>query len=437
MSMPKSNKITKQEKMRIVETLEDHHAIFARLWDMAEMEFVDDEAVKTACIVFDSQGRDVAFKINEEFWGTLNDIQKSFVICHECIHVIHLHGMRGHSLTPKPVDWDIVNIAADICTNHTLVEGFGFDRLQVDPDNQFIWVDRVFSDGTTHNHSMEYFYARLLAMDKSKVMAASGKALGGHPQMSDSAGKDSEDALSDMKEAIDDFAEEISSMVNEQQAIIENDKACGDVCGNVVDKMEHHGKSRGLKGGHFTRDAVKQKPKWETLIVKWSEKILEENTTEISIWHRKDRRYHALDSTLNLPYDFEYDDITQGNKGNIMMCIDTSYSCMHYFDRFKKAAASLNAKKFNVMLYVFDVEAKRIQFGDKFKAFGGTDFECLVKEYKYLQSIKKIDAVWVLTDGIASKVTPPDQSKWKILLTPDGRSGSFVGCQDFDLANYE
>ena len=98
--------------------------------------------IPTACVRFDKAGQTIDFLINHDYWNTLTNEQKKFVICHECLHVILYHGLRINNLFDN--DLNIANQALDIVVNHLLIDRFDFNRSDVDPDNKLCWVDTVF-----------------------------------------------------------------------------------------------------------------------------------------------------------------------------------------------------------------------------------------------------------------------------------------------------
>ena len=113
--------LASEEFLSISRRLECHHAIFNQLWSMSRPVMTED--VPTLAVLFDKVGECIDFKINPNFWSTLTDLQKDFVIAHECLHVILYHGFRISNLEPH--QRGLANMALDVVVNHSLVSQFG------------------------------------------------------------------------------------------------------------------------------------------------------------------------------------------------------------------------------------------------------------------------------------------------------------------------
>lgn len=102
--------------------MSDYYGLFAKIasWSVPVL----DSSIPTACVSFNELGQNIDFRFNGDFWQTLSDYDKQFVIAHECLHVILNHGYRGLKCEHKMV----ANVAMDIAVNHMLVREFKFDR---------------------------------------------------------------------------------------------------------------------------------------------------------------------------------------------------------------------------------------------------------------------------------------------------------------------
>ena len=147
---------TNEEWMKISLALEEHHAVFYKVWQMGKPIF--DESIPTACVQFDEHGNFIMFRFNPEFWSRLDFKNKLWVICHEALHIVLNHGIRAKE---AGVNSKAANIAMDIVVNHSLSANFGFDREEVDNWEEYCWVDTVFKDKKPlppHNEMFEYYY---------------------------------------------------------------------------------------------------------------------------------------------------------------------------------------------------------------------------------------------------------------------------------------
>jgi hypothetical protein len=150
--------IDSEEYLSISRALMQHHAIFDRMWGMGKPVFTD--KIATAAVYFDKVGESIEFKLNPDFWKTQTDVQKQFVISHECLHVILYHGIRTCTLTESEAK--NANLALDIIVNHALVDRFGFKREEIDPENKYCWVDTVFKDNPPESGKYYEYYYNLL-----------------------------------------------------------------------------------------------------------------------------------------------------------------------------------------------------------------------------------------------------------------------------------
>jgi hypothetical protein len=102
------------------------------------------------------------------------------------------------------------------------------------------------------------------------------------------------------------------------------------------------------------------------------------------------------------------------DKIDVYFFMDTSGSCLYLKDRFFQAARSLDPKRFNIRLFCFDtvvhettIESRKIYGG------GGTCFRIIEN---FIQQQKKDgsypDAVWVITDGYGTNVSPEKPDRW-------------------------
>lgn len=82
-----------EEELEISNKLSEHHLIFQTFWSIGTPLFTKD--IPTAAVGFDSVGEVIYMIVNPDFWDTLDIENKTFVIAHECLHVILNHGKRG------------------------------------------------------------------------------------------------------------------------------------------------------------------------------------------------------------------------------------------------------------------------------------------------------------------------------------------------------
>ena len=71
-------KITNEEWMEISNQLEPYHAVFYRIWQMGKPIISD--AISTAAVRFDEEGKFVEFIFNPELWKKSSLTKKLFII---------------------------------------------------------------------------------------------------------------------------------------------------------------------------------------------------------------------------------------------------------------------------------------------------------------------------------------------------------------------
>ena len=122
-----------EEKIEIAKRLQEYHYFFRAFWDICDINFVDNKSdIDTAAVMFNDAGNCISLEINKKFWDNLNEMSKTFLICHECLHVVLEHAKRFIEYYNKP-EFQSMNVAADVVINELLVTQFGFNRKAIDP----------------------------------------------------------------------------------------------------------------------------------------------------------------------------------------------------------------------------------------------------------------------------------------------------------------
>lgn len=419
-----------EEKIDIANKLQQYDYVFRAFWDIGNVQFVDeDHDVKTGAICFDDSGAELQMLINKQFWYDLDEHAQLFLICHECLHIILQHGKRflEYLNTPK---FQSVNIAADVVINHMLVDHFGFDRDKLKDGGLFsdeapgCWIDTVFPDQKILNNQSTEYYLNHMKND-------SYETLDSHIVLT-------EDELEDLHDIIEStgvanhISPEFLEKVGESEEIAESlNSPAGTGVGNW----------------NTYKVKVSRKKKWETVIKRWETKIKKSDYIIESRWERTNPRYSELfgsNSRIMLPSDnFIISEYYKPHKIDVFFFLDTSGSCIHLAKRFFSAARSLDKRRFNVHLFSFDTVVKEVDIkSGHVHGGGGTSFSII--ENKIQQIIKKENkkkypgAVFVISDGYASKFTCERPEKWKIFLTDGGSKAAFPkGCQFYYLRDFE
>jgi predicted metal-dependent peptidase len=376
-----------EQFLKISRELERHHSLFYILWEMGVPVFT--KSIKTAGVKFDRDGNVINFLFNTEFWDSLSDYEKSFIICHECLHVCLSHGTRTkNDKTPK-----ITNIALDIVVNHMLVRKFDFnrDKLSNELNNSLCWVDTVFYDEESDNECFEYYYNRI-----KKECTTFMSSIDDHSGLSES----------DWNEAGQEINKKLTH--EEKHNLEETLVSTGTTAGSLLIKAD-------------MSEPVKKKRKWETVIKSWSKKYIKKGLKETEQWARLNRRFSFCSTDMFLPSEMEIEDKEENkNKIDILFFQDTSDSCFSFKDRFFKAARSLPENKFNIEFCCFDTEVYEtsIESGELY-GFGGTSYQVL-EEYitkKVNDGQKYPEAIFVISDGYGDSICPKYPKRWYFFLS--------------------
>jgi predicted metal-dependent peptidase len=432
--MPKTKeifeKISFEEQREIAIDLIQYHGVFYKFWDLVRPTYTNSKKYQTACVVFNKDNDCIDFIINKKFWSKLSNVQKNFIICHECLHVMLEHGERACSLLSR-LNPELTNACLDIPINEMLVKYFGFSRKEVDPRSRFCWSNTVFKkENLPTDQSFEFYFNKIKDNKDIPKITMSGMGsgdsddggieTGSHDNLKSFNGEDASKKIQDLLDELSE--EELASLkdISERIDRAQNNKGKN---GN-----NSGGKVAGSKSGSFSKVIGKMKPKpkkkWESVIRKWSMRF-SKNEKEENHWLVKSRRNNLISTDFFIPSEIECEiKKTDNDKIDVWMFLDTSGSCEALAPRFWRAAKSLPKDKFNVHYYCFDTRVYKLSEQDinkgKLYGFGGTSFRIL--EQYIQQSIKKEKkkypaAVFVLTDGFGDMVKPQDEKKWYWFLS--------------------
>jgi hypothetical protein len=388
--------LNSEEYFAISRELEKHHVLFYTVWDLGVPIFT--EEISTAAVRFNSEGDCIEFLFNQNYWNALNEYQRKFVICHECLHVILNHGLRIRNMFDA--NKDAINASLDIVVNHLLVNRFGFERDKIYQQEKLCWTDTVFPQQPVPNDGCFEYYYNLLP--KISVLfnkdGSRSKELGFPDDHSGLEGSDWNQLI-----------EKLSDKITDEEKT------------TIKDLIEKH--SEDETAGSSTTGSwqfanvgvVVKKKKWESVIKKWSKKFDRPEFHETEQWARINRRFMFLNNDLLLPSDMEQEYELEG-KIDVWFFQDTSSSCASYRDRFFKAAMTLNPSRFNVILHCFDTQVYETTIeSKKLYGFGGTAFhpiEMYIQQKITKENKKYPEAIFVITDGYGTKVNPQKPKNW-------------------------
>lgn len=417
-----------QEFDETVSQLYEHYSVFNIMAGFAYPYFTTD--LDTACITFNDIGSNLDFLFNPDFWQKCNNETRKFVVCHEALHVLFNHGRRITEILSKKSQnlMMYANVAMDIVINELLISEFNFKKEEINISACFI--DTVFKDTTNieRNKSFEYYY-NLLIEDSANVNdSIKGLLLNDHKNLIGMPEKILEELAKSISENL--TSDEIQKINNFSKGIVGEPPLEG-----LIERVCLVKKTK--------------KKKWESIIKYWTAKSY--NLVDEEQWARRSRRLtneFSKNGKLLLPSDYE----TEGSikdRLDVFFFLDCSGSCFHLSDRFFKAAASLDPKKFNVRLFGRTTTAREVFLDKKdsinFSGGGSDDFRCMERKIQELLKsgdIKKYpSAVFHITDGYdcsghLMKCEKPE--RWHFFLTGSSTKNWIPkGCHIHYLSDFE
>ena len=416
--------VSNEEYFEISRYIEKHHGIFYKFWEIGKPVFVSD--TETAYVSFSDEGEFMEYCFSFDYWKSLNNYQRSFVICHEILHLLLEHGQRANSFNIN--DEDLLNKAMDIVINHLLVNSYGFNRDEIKDSDKLCWVDTIFNDfdiGEKENFE-KYFNLLKKSNNKSEGIF--------HPD--DHSKIKNEENSKNFSKKVQDL---IESMSREEKEVIK------DIIDSMPDSYKENAPSGNSIGNikiQIPKENVKPKRKWESVIKKWANYQISQEIKEQEQWARVNRRFVTLKSDFFIPTEMEIDVKNEKKeKIDVWFFQDTSGSCAHLAKRFFKAARSLPKDKFNVRMFCFDIDVYEttLESGTLY-GFGGTRFDIIETKIINLINYEKINypkAVFIITDGFGNSVYHRYPENWYWFLSVKMISCIPKKSHIFDLKNYE
>ena len=269
---------------------------------------------------------------------------------------------------------------------------------------------------------------------------------------------DAEDYTEDFESVIDKLDRELSNQDKKklQHFLEENEGSSGEVEENPDYGPDGttgaslggggQGDSAG-RGWTFAKKMKIKKRKFESIITSWAKEKMKEMEVETDQWIWTNRRFAGIESSSDilLPMEHEIlDEDKDEDKIDVWFYQDTSGSCGPYKDRFFAIAEAMPIEKFNMRMFCFDTMIYETSLETReLKGFGGTHFHILenhIQEELANNPEMKCypDAIFVVTDGLGTKIVPEKPENWHWILTPGGSTDCFPKtCNVHDLAKYE
>jgi DNA-binding cell septation regulator SpoVG len=388
------------------------HAIFYKMWTYGRPVLTT--KIPTAAALFDRNGQSFKFMFNPDFWAELSDYDRAFVVCHECMHMILNHGLRGQSAR-KHGRQEQANIAMDLAVNHLLEDHFGFNRKLLGPSlrdkslfNEDFYPKIDPNIQFSSDDSFEVHYVRISKLiDEGKLKEITVVSFDDHSYLEPNESNGAESKLRAT-------ARELNS--NEREKLVNS----------IKDDYKKAGNERGMLWVDINASRPRKKQKWTTCFKKWTHNSLYHDDDREENFMRIDRRFAAMEKTIGnilLPGDNPtYLKKKELKRIQICLFLDVSGSCMHLAEHFVQAARTMPPDRFDIRAFTFDTEVKPINiYDEEIQVGGGTSFTC-IEEYiqnNLLTTAKKTypKCICVYTDGCGDNVMPVHPERWYWFLT--------------------
>jgi len=364
------------EFLQISKVLEDHYSIFSLIWKIGKPQFSETITTKAAMRIV---GKEIYFLFRPDVWKILTFEQKKFIICHELLHIFLNHHLRLKQYTIKNKEKNALH-AMDLVINQMLIEHFGFNRWEVDPNNEACWMDNLFDSSVARNRSFEY-YADLL--EKMKI---NYESFDSH-----------------------DFNQTFSSIVGQVLTSIseEEGKRFFSVIGN--------------ESLYRTFKIEKKKFEWpKEFLNSMKKSFIQKNKSNkmIDSWTHKNRRLFSISNDLFLPSPIK----KETDKSTVFIFLDSSASCYSKLEEFANLAWTIPSDKFDAKLYSFASTINPIQKqSDCTKIVSEVTTSFSIIEEFLLKQKQYPDLTVVFTDGWGNEVCPKYPERWNWMLSLDKR----------------
>lgn len=421
--------ITEEEALEIGNLISRYHKVFYTFWEMSSIYFTDD--IKTAAVKLEKNKKPELI-INIDFWKNLTTLERIFLICHECLHIILDHGIRNGKDIPNS-SRELINKAQDITINEMIVTLFDYNREDFREWEKYCWIDTCFENSIliAKNETFIYYLKKLIE-NKNNDKSENQEVFDEHSEYDDSDDSnscgenidknDNGDHLNDQSD-IDYLAKTLAEELSESE--LESIKK------SLPDEIKSKGSQNSFLEHILNKKKKKSKIKFKNIVKGIKKNAYKKTEVDIETFSRDDRRFYNICEVSNtiLPGKCEYL-LQKRDRILTSVFMDVSGSCIDYISTFEKIFYILNEEKeiFDLRTFIFDVTVREVKSEDKIFIGGGTSFKIIEDEcIKIEQETKKYpDCVIVITDGYGDKVTPKFDSRWIWMLTDKDSNKSFI-----------
>lgn len=481
-------KMTNEYFFKLSRRLEKYSAVFSEFWEIGAPVFLEsapvvedsgsdddskDDSKKAkkgkpkidpqpfrAAVGFDTEGNCITFMFGVDYWNSLTEYDRLFIIAHEMLHVILKHGKRFRTREEGNEGQNVrANKAMDITINHMIDEGFRISRKKCSSSikDESCWVDTCFGvrrypDGRVEQvpkekvpptgKNFEYYYNLLPEQKVIYINMSMNGGKGGESGKSPDDHKHYQISGKNADEIIDKLDGELSDEAKEElKEVLEK------LDPDLIENSQEAGAEVGGKWHVVKKKKVKKKKKWETVIKEWTNKKINKEFTYVENWVREHKRLGAMgDLGVILPSSsLMENNVVEKEKVEVWFYQDTSGSCVSYADRFFNAAMTIphgEDDPFIIRLFCFDTQVYDVDEKTReLRVFGGTSFSILedhLQKTMKKEKIKRHPTVFVITDGYGDLISPEKPKLWHWFMTDHYSTNCIPNdCHVFNLKDYE
>ena len=381
------------EYYKISETLLQFHEIFYKFWTVGKPVFSD--KIPTACVVFNKKsGEFLQFLFNPKFWDSLDNYERSYIIAHECLHIILNHGSRSGNDS-------FSNMVIDLIVNNILTNNLG---LKLTPTlEKGCHFSNVFKDSSkiNKNRSFEYYYNLLKDQAEQVLVSGEYKNIQDHSYLKEL----------DCDEIIDHIFDIGNEKSNQKK--LEED--------NEIEKERSKTGSISLDNIYNIKNAYTNKRvKWQQFLknVVLSKKRKIQRLSNSQNWTKPSKRFNLVKNNILIP---NYNNDKPNHKHDMWFFMDISGSCINFADEFFKVAKSIPEKIFDVRFHSFDTSVRQEDLkSGKVHGGGGTAFspiENFIQKTIKKENIKYPELIVCISDGEGDELKCEKPKNWTWILT--------------------
>ena len=371
-----------------------------------------DNGIPTAGVAWNKDRKRIEFLFNEKFSSSLTKEEFAFVVAHEAVHVLNCHVFHmkdryDNMKMNKKTNLEIYkfqrkfNIAADCVVNDTLTMLYGLPKVMSEPVGDKPGIIYGMPTVKCDCHDMTVYEVMSLLESQMSDDDGSGDDHGTWQSFMNPDGSINKDFVDSVKKFLDDKMQN-SSLSDEDASKIQKMKD------DLSNSSDSYASEAGTSAGGNSRsiDLSDGALKWNKLLFNLVDSKKDEDT-----WSKASSKLISVYPDVILP------SAKQSENYDVFVAVDSSSSIDHAALSLFASLLKNTPKNFNIKSISFDTACYEydIKKDDKPKGGGGTNFQ-IIEDYIQANFKKYPKAIFVLTDGHGSPITPQFPKRWCWIL---------------------